>query len=261
MKLHKKKGIKMVLLVISIVLTIGGIAAMLFVPMPLVRYTAATVSLAGVCLLYYYWSQMYLRLRQSKRSMEEESSRHLAGMERNLQNANKERDALAARIAKMKSAPALPPDMPLEARVAKLREHFSEDIAGKEHANYRRMFAELTEAASVMSNVKAIGKHTVVNLREMTKEVTLPLDEATRTAVECSLMRLALAAYDISTGYTTTDSSQSLATRLAAGDETSLQKATLANDNVYETPKVIRTLKNITEKYGGEKFIVNDYLI
>lgn len=251
----------MILLALSILLILSGIAVMLFPPIPMMRYIAAILCLVGVYLLYYYWKQLYYSLRKSKRNIEDEATRNYADLNRKLQKVKKERDDLEAKITKMKSAPSLPSDISLEMRVARLREHFSEEITNKEYAHYRRTFAELTEAAHIMSNMKAIGEHTTTYLQKKANDTSIPLDEPARSELEYQLMRLALATYDISTGYHTPDSTQSLAVALAAGDETSLQKAAIANDNVYETPKVIRVLKCITEKYNKEKFIVNDYKI
>lgn len=253
----------MILFFLSIILIVGALVTMLFVDVTLVRYAAAVACLAGVYLMHSYWRNLFVKSRDNGRKNSDTSQRQIADLQKQLKAATNDNEALEARVTKLNHVPDMPDSLSLNDRIGILNNYFSDDITGKQSNGYKRLFAELEDAATTKATLKAIGEHTTKPMVDEMKTATLPLDEETKKHLKGKLMRLALIAIDCTCGFQSgLKDSGSLATKVASGEITEAQaigQAKEANENVHETPKDIRVLRELVMENSSECNIVKDY--
>lgn len=253
----------MILFFISIILIVVSLVTMLIINIAIAHYIAAVLCLTGVYLMYLYWQKLFERSREKVKKNNDSLHRQIANLQKELNTFSKEKADLEARLAKLNRVPTMPEKTPLIERVGILKAYFSDDITENQTNEYVRLFSELEDATITKAMIKSIGEHTTKPLLDEIKTSTLPLDENTSTILNSKLLRLALIAIDFTSGFKSSlDENGSLATKVASGEITEAQairQAKKANENVYETPKEIRVLKELTKEYNTECIIVNDY--
>jgi hypothetical protein len=253
----------MILFFLSIILIIGSLAAMLFVDVVMLRYVSAAICLVGVYMMHLYWRNLFVKVRSNGLENNAIQQRQIAELQDSLEVATNENEALEARVAKLNHVPVMPETSSLHERIGILSNYFSDDITGMQKNGYNRLFAELEDAAATKSMIKAIGEHTTKPMVEELKTSSLPLDEEAKKRLESKLLCLALTAIDCTCGFKSgLNDTGSLATKVASGEISEAQavrQAKEANENVYETPKEIRVLRELLNEYHSECKFVNDY--
>ncbi len=253
----------MILFFLSIILIVGALVTMLLVDVTLVRYIAAVACLAGVYLMHMYWRNLFVKSRDNGRKSSDTLQRQIADLQKQLKAATNANEALEARVTKLNHVPDMPDSLSLNDRIGILNNYFSDDITGKHNIGYKRLFAEIEDAAITKATLKAIGEHTTKPMIEELKAASIHLDEETNKHLEGKLMRLALIAIDCTCGFRSgLKDSGSLATKVASGEFTEAQairQAKEANENVHDTPKDILVRRELVMEQSSECNIGNDY--
>ena len=238
----------MILFFISLLIIVVALCAIVLIDSPEWHYALVAVCLAGVWLMCLGWRKMYT-------GMDRRVRREIASL--------KDADTTPAvhtdpkPVVQTPKLPPMPKEKPLLDRLATLKEYLIGYAKDEQQlAEYRRLFANMEKAAMLRETMDAIGQHTVVPLRTN-------IDSLSSDELEGRLLQLAMAAYDLSTGFHSIDGEiGSIASHLAAGRTNQAEAdktARIANNHVLETPAYIRALLPMAAQHPDTPLYVNDY--
>lgn len=249
----------MILFFISLIIIMASLAASVLVDSTSVRCIMAMVCMAGVWLMCLGWRRMYMAMLNLNKA-------HLDQLEgENKQQIEAIKSFLVERQTESATPPPMRDDATLKERITALNAYLTSSTTGKLNDDYRRLIADLENAAELEATMDAIDKNSVQPLMDQINNIKLqPVpDSADIDDIENQLLRLAFATVDLSQGFRT-DYNQygSIASRLAAGlitEEEATTSARLANDSILETPQNIRVLRAVASKHPNTTFFVKDF--